>query len=281
MVAYLAMLSISEAHMNGSTVRVAQGSVEGVLFAGGMLIAVILAVVGYLSYSKLAHRRCCDEGKLRRLQMELGAHDQGTALHSKRVGELASALLKELDMPEMERRIVRLAAQLHDIGKTTIPVSILTKAGQLTEGEWELVRQHSVLGASLLKDRGFCDEIVEIVRSHHERWDGRGYPMGLHGRQIPLGSRVLSVVDGFDAMTSDRAYRRAMHLDDALYHLRQGSGTQWDPNVVEAFLRIGIPSTFMAGNDDGKGLHRIGDQEGVRSAVGAGHARASLRKLAG
>ncbi len=128
---------------------------------------------------------------------------------------------------------------LHDIGKVGIPESVLCKPGPLTDDEWTIMRAHPAIGAQIVEPIRFLQGAVEIVFTHHERWDGAGYPTGLVGEQIPLAARVFAVADSFDAMTSDRPYRSALSFDQALEEIRRGAGTQFDPTVVEVVLRPG------------------------------------------
>ena len=127
---------------------------------------------------------------------------------------------------------------LHDIGKVGIPESVLCKPGPLTDDEWDIMRTHPGIGAQIVEPIRFLEGAVEIVRTHHERWDGRGYPIGLRGEQIPLAARVFAIADSFDAMTSDRPYRAAMSFGEAFEEIRLGSGTQFDPDIVEVFLDL-------------------------------------------
>ena len=154
--------------------------------------------------------------------------------HSHWVADLARSVADHLAIdPEAIDDIV-LAADLHDIGKVVIPSSILHKPGPLDKGEWEVMRRHTVTGESILMSAPALRGVAKIVRSTHERVDGGGYPDGLEGDQIPLGARIIAVCDAFDAMTSDRAYRRAMPREDAIAELEAASGTQFDPFVVAA-----------------------------------------------
>ena len=133
---------------------------------------------------------------------------------------------------------VRIAAELHDIGKMAIPEAILAKPGALSEGEWALMRQHTVAGERIIASSPALADVAPLVRSSHERWDGKGYPDRLVAEQIPRGARIIAVCDSYHAMTSDRAYRRALSPETALAELRAGAGTQFDPEVVNAFLRL-------------------------------------------
>jgi HD-GYP domain-containing protein (c-di-GMP phosphodiesterase class II) len=127
---------------------------------------------------------------------------------------------------------------LHDIGKVGIPESILCKSGPLTELEWIVMKSHPHMGARIVEPIPFMGEAVEIVRCHHERFDGSGYPSGLRGEQIPLGARIFSIADSFDAMTSERPYRHALSLEEAVEEIRDGAGTQFDPECVKAFIDL-------------------------------------------
>jgi HD-GYP domain-containing protein (c-di-GMP phosphodiesterase class II) len=134
------------------------------------------------------------------------------------------------------------AAELHDIGKITIPEHILAKSGSLDRSEWDLMQQHTIVGERILRSAPALVPIARIVRASHERWDGAGYPDGLAGEAIPLGSRVILACDALHAMTSDRPYRRALPLAEALGELRRHAGTQFDPRVVEALLGVLAPA---------------------------------------
>ncbi len=175
---------------------------------------------------------------LKSLLSALAAKDPYTFEHSTRVAELARRLARELcpRNPAFNRRVYT-AGLLHDVGKIGIPVAILHKEGPLTDTERACVQTHPRLSASLLAahmDR----ETVVMVMSHHEHWDGKGYPNGLQGASIPFGSRIIAVADAYDAMTSTRPYRVAMKPEDALSILRAGAGTQWDDLAVAALLSL-------------------------------------------
>jgi HD-GYP domain-containing protein (c-di-GMP phosphodiesterase class II) len=137
------------------------------------------------------------------------------------------------------------ASLLHDVGKIGVSDAILNKPGPLTAEEWRQMRKHPAIGYEMLKDVKFLSVAAEIVYTHHERYDGGGYPAGLHGEGIPLGARVFAVADAFDAMTSNRPYRRALSVDQACEEITNNSGSQFDPMVVQAFLRC-LPSWTTA-----------------------------------
>ena len=157
--------------------------------------------------------------------------------HVERVSELAGATAEALGEPEQEVMRIRLAARLHDVGKTAIPASILDKPGPLNEHEWEFVHRHPLIGERIVLAAPALAATAALIRSSHERIDGEGYPDGLAGDDLPLGSRIIAVCDAFDAMTSDRPYQHAISTDAALEELTRHAGTQFDAKVVAAFQR--------------------------------------------
>ena len=166
------------------------------------------------------------------------ADDAYTGDHSRQVVELTVAVCEELELQPRERRIAELTALLHDVGKIRIPSEIITKPGPLTAAERAIIETHTLEGEQLLLQvGGLLAEVGRVVRSCHERWDGRGYPDGLAARRIPLVARVVSACDAYNAMTTDRPYRRAMSHLAAVAELRANSGTQFDPAVVDALVR--------------------------------------------
>ncbi len=168
------------------------------------------------------------------LAMAIEAKDHDTHDHLLRVRVYVTELGNALQLSEAEMRAVKTAALLHDIGKLAVPERILNKPGKLTPEEFEVMKIHPVVGADILERVRFPYPVVPIVRAHHEWWNGMGYPDGLSGEAIPIGARILTAVDSFDAMASDRSYRRAMPLPEAMAVIRKLSGTQFDPRVVDA-----------------------------------------------
>ena len=162
--------------------------------------------------------------------------DQSTGGHCRRLADYSAIVAKELGMPSREIEVVRLGAALHDMGKIVVPDSILKKPGALTPEEYAIVKQHCYSGGQICKRVGFLANAYPIVYHHHERWDGRGYPDGLPGEQVPLGARIVAVMDAYDAMTTDRPYRQAVSHEEAQSILRDGGGSQWDPTIVTLFL---------------------------------------------
>lgn len=163
--------------------------------------------------------------------------DPYTAGHSRRVAALARELALRIGVTGEEADLVELAGQVHDLGKVAVDTDVLRKPGRLDEDEWQQVRFHPVHSADVVaRFSAYDDEVVAMVRHHHERWDGKGYPDGLAGEEIPLGARILAVADTFDALTSDRPYRQGMAIEQALAILESGAGKQWDPHLVETFV---------------------------------------------
>lgn len=164
--------------------------------------------------------------------------DPTTAGHLERTRRYGLVLARRVDPELASRPEVAYGFFLHDIGKVGVAERILSKPGPLDAGEWTEMREHPLIGARIVQPIRFLGGAVEIIRSHHERWDGSGYPFGLAGETIPLAARVFSVADSYDAMTSDRPYRRAMPDEAALDEIRRGAGSQFDPDVADAFLEL-------------------------------------------
>lgn len=192
------------------------------------------------------------------LAMAIDAKDQITHGHIRRVQQYAVQLAKEIGITdESQLRAIGAAALLHDMGKLAVPEYILNKPGALTPAEFERMKTHAAVGADILSAIEFPYPVVPIVRHHHENWDGTGYPAGISGTDIPIGARVLSVVDCFDALTSDRPYRPRLSDDDALEVIRERRGTMYDPLVVDSFLDMYKRVRHMereAGRDSGRPL---------------------------
>jgi putative nucleotidyltransferase with HDIG domain len=171
------------------------------------------------------------------------AKDPYTFTHSKGVADVAETIGEAAGLSGKELSDIRSAALLHDIGKVGVPDAILTKPDNLSGEEWEIMKKHAAEGARIV---GFVEELaplVPLIRHHHERFDGTGYPDGLKGEAIPLGARILSIADAYDTMTTPRGYREVLSREDALEELRWCSEKQFDPGLVEAFCRaIGVAS---------------------------------------
>lgn len=178
------------------------------------------------------------EGALLALVSALDAREHGTQTHSQRVRSLALCTGRILGLSPKQLHVLGHGALLHDIGKIGVPDSILLKEGPLSPSEWQVMRKHPEYGQKILETVPFLQEAAEIVGTHHEKYDGTGYPSGQAGDRIPLGARVFSVVDVFDALTSERPYHKAVDFSEAKSKVREGSGTHFDPKVVAAFLSL-------------------------------------------
>ncbi|MCS7173600.1 MAG: GAF domain-containing protein [Armatimonadetes bacterium] len=174
------------------------------------------------------------EGWARALELR----EQATGAHTQRVADLTVRVARRLGVPEPEIVHLRRGAILHDVGKIAVPDHILLKPGPLTEEEWAVMRRHPEYAYELLSPIEYLRPALDIPYAHHERWDGSGYPRGLAGEEIPLGARIFAVVDVYDALISDRPYRRALSQEEAVAYLQEQAGRQFDPRVVEAFLQV-------------------------------------------
>lgn len=174
------------------------------------------------------------------------AKDSYTAGHLRRVTGIGMLLLEAIAPDSLLEPKYGFGFLLHDIGKLGVPDAILGKPDALTDDEWVVMKRHPEIGASIIAGIPFLEGAAEIVHAHHESWDGSGYPRQLSGLAIPLGARIFSVVDAFDAMTTDRVYRRALSYGEAIKRLRQGSGTQFWPDAVEAFWKLSEPAVALA-----------------------------------
>lgn len=180
---------------------------------------------------------------LERLARAAELRDDDTGLHTRRVAELSARIAAAMGMPAAEVEMIRRTAPLHDVGKIGIPDGVLLKPGRLSDGEWALMKRHTLIGAQILS--AGRSEMVrmaeEIARYHHERWDGSGYPGGAAGEEIPLCARIVALADVYDALSSDRPYRPAWPPDRVLAEIEAGRGTHFDPAVVDVFLTAIAP----------------------------------------
>lgn len=201
-----------------------------------VLLALPTAIV-YLAFKNVKQMRDSTRQLLASMADAVDLRDPYTGGHSRRVAEYCAGILDELQITGEEAELILTAARVHDIGKIGIADDILKKAGALSPAEQETIEGHTDAGANLLKRYPDFARGREIVLHHHERWDGKGYPAHLKGMNIPLGARVIAVADAYDAMTSDRPYRRALSQQQAIVILKQERGHQWDPRIVDALLR--------------------------------------------
>lgn len=177
---------------------------------------------------------------LDRLALASEYRDDDTGQHAQRVGLLAAMVAGALGQSKEQIQVLRLAAPLHDVGKIGVPDSIFLKAGQLSPAEFDIMRSHTKIGGDILAKSNFAVLRLarEIALSHHERWDGTGYPLGIKGEGIPLSARIVAVVDVFDALVNERPYKKAWSVDDAIAEIHSQAGRHFDPRVVQAFLRV-------------------------------------------
>lgn len=214
----------------------------GAVLAAGPLVGVIFATCHF--YFKQAEERAKSIESISRVHLAtvealataIDAKDEITHDHVYRVQVYATGLARHFGLTDPEIEALKAGALLHDVGKIAVPDYILNKPGKLTAAEFEKMKIHTVVGAQIMERVNFPYPVVPIVRHHHERWDGRGYPDGLKGEQIPITARILTVADVFDAIREDRQYRKGMGREQSCQFLKDNSGTQFDPSIVEAFL---------------------------------------------
>jgi hypothetical protein len=216
----------------------------------GLLLAVVWSYVGVISavlvlaplmvarwvFAQFAARQEAYEATIRSLIQAVETKDSYTRGHSERVSRASVLVGRTSGMREDRVESLRYAGMLHDVGKLGVPTSVLQKAGKLTEAEFESIQQHPSRGREITKDLEFLGEAIEGIHLHHERIDGRGYPLGLKGSEIPEFARIIAVADAFDSMTTTRSYRGARSIEDAVHELRRCKGSQFDPVMVECLV---------------------------------------------
>ncbi|MGB9791520.1 MAG: HD domain-containing phosphohydrolase [Thermacetogeniaceae bacterium] len=178
------------------------------------------------------------EGTIRAIVKALEKKESRTAIHSLRTNKIANAIGKALGLSREELKTLNWSTLLHDIGKLGVSEQILLKPGPLTAEEYEAVKKHCIYGYEILRDIDYLNQAAEVALYHHERYDGNGYPFGIRDEEIPLLARICTLADAFEAMTADRPYRKAMTLEEAIEEIKRNSGTQFDPKIVEAFLKL-------------------------------------------
>jgi HD-GYP domain-containing protein (c-di-GMP phosphodiesterase class II) len=209
---------------------------SGELFGIGRLLA--LQVTSAVRNALLLEEVDGSESVILSLALAIEAKDSYTQGHCQRLAQYAEQLGQVVGFAEAHLVNLRMAAILHDVGKIAVPEAILNKLGALTLEEYHIMQQHPVVGEMICQPLRSVRAILPAIRHHHERWDGTGYPDRLAGEAIPLDARIIAIVDTFDAMTSDRPYRRGMPVEQALRILRENRGPQWDPVLVETFIQL-------------------------------------------
>lgn len=201
------------------------------------LLSAIRAKVNRFRQIEMIQLEQSYEASLTMLANAIEVRDQYTRGHVERVRDYSILLAEAMGLSEKRIRLIRFGAILHDIGKILVRETTLTKSTPLSKAEWAELRQHPVIGAEMLNNIPYLQEIIDIVRHHHEHWDGSGYPNGLGGEDIPLEARIVSVADGFDAMTTTRPYHPAWPIERAMQELQQGASSYFDPAIVEVFMK--------------------------------------------
>jgi len=281
----------ARAYAGGALAASCAALIAYVLLASVVWLVLLMAATLYLVYRGYLSRIEDERRNAQRmaelhlatieaLALAIDAKDHATPNHIRRVQAYATGLARAMGMSETEVQGIKTAALLHDIGKLAIPEHILAKPGPLTPEEFQKVRIHPEVGAEILRSVPFPYPVVPTILSHHERWDGRGYPAGLKEDEIPLGARVVCIVDYFDALTSDRPYHKAISSDAAVALLQQEAGKALDPRVVDAFVSalpqltaeiepIGALPQLTPQLQTGEGLRTLGARptEGSRPSV--------------
>jgi putative nucleotidyltransferase with HDIG domain len=247
------VLGAFEIYQEYAPVAAEIGTTRGKLFGllGGGLVILYLALFGVVRQAsntlvtqQRTLREYADELEssynrtIGALAAAVDARDSSTEQHSERVTHLAIELGRWLGLEDTELQCLRRGALLHDVGKIGVSDAILRKPAKLTDAEWQEMRRHPEIGHSILKEVSFLVDALPVVLSHHERWDGSGYPHGLQGAAIPLQARLFAVIDAYDAITSDRPYRRGASHDEAIRRLVEDSGSHFDPAIVVAFVAM-------------------------------------------
>ncbi|WP_326909671.1 HD-GYP domain-containing protein [Sedimentibacter sp. MB31-C6] len=211
---------------------------------GGILLFFIPLLLARYTFKLYLDMRKNYFDTINMLIRTIEANDPYTSGHSMRVSNYAESIARKLNLPQNKIDILKSAALLHDIGKIGIDKKILNKTGKLEDYEFEIIKKHSEIGATIISDLSYMANISDIIKHHHERNDGKGYPDGLSYNNIPLETSILTIADSFDAMTSDRPYRYALSLDDALEQIMSNSGTQFNPDITDNAI-IALKETYL------------------------------------
>ena len=211
-----------------------------------MLLAIIPLFLVHLSFRSYQRLRTEARNTFEKISQLLDERDHYTAVHSSAVAELAVQIAEEMKLSQGEIERVEIAARVHDIGKVAVPDAILLKPGPLTDEEWAVMKRHPVVSADLIEGLEIYEQVADAVRHEHERWDGTGYPDGLQGEDIPLISRIITAADIHNALSTDRPYRSAFGPDRTIEMIQEMSGSDIDPDVADALLRVLAAQTEAA-----------------------------------
>ncbi|WP_344974911.1 HD-GYP domain-containing protein [Salinactinospora qingdaonensis] len=205
--------------------------------AFAVLLVLLPLFIARWAFDQYVAEQRAHDATLATLCQAVETKDYYTRGHCVRVSKASVMIAEELGLHAERVHTIRYAGMLHDVGKLGVPTKVLQKPGKLTEEEFAAIQLHPMRGFEIVREIGFLDEALEGIMHHHERMDGRGYPMGLAGKEIPEFARIISVADAFDCMTSTRSYRNARSVEEAFAELRRGSGPQFDPEMVDALIR--------------------------------------------
>ncbi|MDS1272070.1 HD-GYP domain-containing protein [Lipingzhangella sp. LS1_29] len=211
-------------------------AIWGVVGAFAVVLVLLPLFIARWGFQQYVAEQQAHDATLATLAQAVETKDYYTRGHCMRVARAARMIAQELGMSAERTQSIGYAGMLHDIGKLGVPTKVLQKAGPLTEEEFAAIQLHPMRGYEIVREIGFLDETLDGILHHHERMDGRGYPMGLAGTDIPESARIISTADVFDCITSTRAYRRARSVEEAIAELRRHAGTQFDPRMVEALI---------------------------------------------
>jgi HD-GYP domain-containing protein (c-di-GMP phosphodiesterase class II) len=219
----------------------------GVIGPFASAIVLVPLYVARWAMGQFAEQQRAHSATLAALCQAVETKDFYTRGHSDRVSRGASMIAREINMPPARAEAVTFAGMLHDVGKLGVPTKVLQKEGALTEEEYAAIQLHPMRGLEIVGEIGFLNEALTGIMHHHERMDGRGYPMGFAGDEIPEFAKIIAVADAFDSITSTRSYRRARSIEEAVAELKRGAGSQFDPKIVDAFI-----SALASGRDQWK-----------------------------